>query len=218
MEDPLSTYLRRLTCAVALVGLTAGCSSGSDVSVSASSPPAPQSSAAAPASSVAVPPSSAATPSSAASPPAGVGGAGVEQFDPGAALVTQTVSLPSDEDDTVEVSVLSLKVQGEVMELRLALTPQLATTSGTGVVSQFQALGMTGFRPTLVDAGHLKEYNVLTSTSAGQWASSDLNTKAQNGSPMLAYAWFAAPEDDIDTIDVRVTDFWPAFTDVPITR
>lgn len=50
------------------------------------------------------------------------------------------------------------------------------------------------------------------------WRSGDTETKAVNGSPMLAWAYFSAPEDDISSIDLRLDDNFPAFTDVPITR
>ena len=35
---------------------------------------------------------------------------------------------------------------------------------------------------------------------------------------MRAFAVYAAPEDDIDTVDVVLADLWPAFTDVPVER
>ena len=33
-----------------------------------------------------------------------------------------------------------------------------------------------------------------------------------------ASATFAAPQDDLQTVDVSVRDAWPLFTDVPVTR
>lgn len=104
------------------------------------------------------------------------------------------------------------------MLLRLAITPKFASRSDDDVISQFSSTDQTTFRPRLVDVENLKEYSVIKADGGGDWASSDLNNKARNGTPMLAYAYFAAPEDDIQEIDVRVTDFWPTFTDVPITR
>ena len=104
------------------------------------------------------------------------------------------------------------------MQLRLAVTPDLEGTSDAGTVNLFSALGDTLFRPTLVDVEHLKEYSVVQTAQGQPWLSRELDTKGPDGAPMLAYAWFTAPEDDISSIDVRITGFWPAFTDVPITR
>jgi len=148
----------------------------------------------------------------------GKSGAGVETFDAGAALATQTVTLPKNPEDRITLAVLSLTVQGKVMVLRLAITPNLASKSDSDSVSLFSSLGQTTFGPTLVDVENLKEYGVISADSGGNWSSNDVGTEAQNGTPLFAYAYFAAPEDDIDDIDVRVTDFWPAFTNVPITR
>lgn len=114
---------------------------------------------------------------------------------------------------------LSLQVRGDVMFLRLALTPQLASAADSEAVTLFSSLDDTIFNPTLVDVDNLKEYAVLQPQGGGKrWASDDLGTKSTNGAPMSVFAVFAAPEDDISAIDVRITDFWPAFTAVPITR
>lgn len=149
----------------------------------------------------------------------GESGAGVESFDAGKAIVKQTVTLPKSPEDKVTFGVLSLTVKGKVMELRLAVTPDFASTSKSDTVRLFDSMSDTSFAPTLVDLDNLKEYSVIVATGSGpRWLSNDVETISQNGTPMLAYAYFAAPEDDIDDIDVRVTDFWPAFTNVPITR
>ena len=53
------------------------------------------------------------------------GAPGVEPFDPASAVVRQTVRLADDPDASVELGVPSLRVQGEVVQLRLAVTPDL---------------------------------------------------------------------------------------------
>ena len=91
-------------------------------------------------------------------------------------------------------------------------------SGSVAVYDPARSVGKSTFAPELIDVENLKEYSVVTTSGGSRWSSSDLGTKGVNGSPMTAYAWFAAPEDDIDAIDVRVTEFWPTFTDVPITR
>ena len=161
-------------------------------------------------------PSPAAAPSSAGGQP-DAAGAGVDELSPADAIVEQTFAVPQDPQDKTTVGILALEVQGDVMQLRLAVTPDFTSQGDSDLVSLFSAVGQTTFGPTLVDVEHLKEYSVLTESSQS-WRSTDLGTQSRNRTPMLAYAWYAAPEDDIDSIDVRVTDSWPAFTDVPITR
>jgi hypothetical protein len=141
--------------------------------------------------------------------------AGVENINPEDVIVEQTVAIPDNPDNKVTLGVHSLAVEGEVMVLRLVVTPQFASESNDASLS-FTALGDSLFRPRLVDGANLKEYEPIG--GGVPWVSDETEVEAINGSPMLAWAYFAAPEDPIETIDVRVSDGWPAFTDVPITR
>lgn len=143
--------------------------------------------------------------------------AGVEEFHPDDVLAAQTVAMPTRPEDEVTVGVLSLRVEGDVMVLRLAITPHFTSVDDTDEVSLFEILQRTSFAPVLIDMEHLKEYSVISETGQG-WTSGSARTRTANGTPMLAWAVFAAPEDDIDTINLRVTDWWPPFTDVPIER
>jgi hypothetical protein len=142
--------------------------------------------------------------------------AGVENINPEDVIVEQTVAVPDNPDNKVTLAVHSLTVEGEVMDLRLVVTPQFASESNDASLSLFTALGDSLFRPRLVDGANLKEYEPIG--GGVPWVSDETEVEAVNGSPMLAWAYFAAPEDSIETIDVRVSDGWPAFTDVPITR
>ena len=145
-------------------------------------------------------------------------GAGVEDVDLDAVIATQTVALIESPEDEVDLGVLSLEVEGDVMQLRMAITPRFTSRGDGDSIDLVNALDRTSFRPVLFDVDNLKQYNVVTGTGLSLLASSSVTTRSRNGSPMLAYAYFAAHEDDIDAIEVRLTDFWPAFTDVPIAR
>lgn len=143
-------------------------------------------------------------------------GAGVEPFDLKTVMVEQTVALPESPQDQLTLGVQSLRVQGKVMVLRMVVTPHLASQPPTESVSLFKALGDHLFRPTLVDRTNLKEYSPIGSGQT--WVSDEIEVSAVNGSPMPAWAYFAAPQDDISVIDLRLSDGWPGFTDVPIER
>jgi hypothetical protein len=208
--------------AVAAV-LLAGCSSGdgarseSAQKAAPAAPAAPGSATAAGAPSTA--PSTAGTPgSTGTSAAAGSSGAGVETIDPSKVVAEQTVKLPKHPESTVTIGILALEVRGPVMVLKALVTPKLdaATANQRTSVTLFSALDETLFRPTLTDVEHLKEYSPLGKYSP--WVSNLTETKSTNGTPMLAWAYYAAPQDGISAIDVRITDFMPAFTRVPITR
>lgn len=140
----------------------------------------------------------------------------VEDVNLGSPIVEQTVALPERPEDEVTLGVLDLTVRGKVMVLRMAVTPKFSSESSSESISLNDALGEGYFTPTLLDEENLKEYHLIEQFGPTGWKS-DENTSAVNGTPILAWAYFAAPEDDIDAVDLRVRDGFPAFLDVPIT-
>jgi len=146
-----------------------------------------------------------------------VSSAGVADVDPADVLAEQGYTVPGSED-TATIGVHSLVVDGDVMTLRLVLTPEFSSVSDTAAVSIYDIVGHAGrFAPTLVDRENLKEYDIVGG-SPTEWSSDTVYTKVTNGDPVVWWGVYAAPEDDIDTVDVRVLDELPEFTDVPITR
>jgi hypothetical protein len=119
------------------------------------------------------------------------------------------------------VGIQSLTVEDETMVLRLVITPDFASASDDEPVTLGDAMDVGaeffGVSLRLIDRENLKEYSVIHD-NADWWASASGEVEAVNGEPMYAFAVFAAPEDDIDAIDVRLSEQWPEFTDVPIER
>lgn len=144
-------------------------------------------------------------------------GAAVEQSDPDDLIVSQEIQMPGSPGDTATIGVVSLAVDGKVQILRLMVTPHFESASDSETVNLYDVLGKSAFRPTLVDTENLKEYSVLSDTGAW-WTSDTVYSKTTNGEPMVVFAVFAAPEDDVDSFDILVHDAWPAFTDVPVTQ
>jgi hypothetical protein len=144
--------------------------------------------------------------------------AGAVQFDPEDVIVEQTYALGKSPEDSVTVGIQSLVVDGPVMTLTLVVTPDFTSVSNDAEVSLFDVNEETLFRPTLIDRGNLKEYSVIGTNEGRAWASDNVETRTQNGNPMRVFATFAAPEDEIDTIEVSVRNTWTPFTDVPIEQ
>jgi hypothetical protein len=143
--------------------------------------------------------------------------AGVADVDPADVLAEQTYTVPGG-DDTATIGVHSLVMDGDVMTLRLVFTPEFSSVSDTDAVSVYDIVGHAGrFAPMLVDRENLKEYDIVGG-SPTEWTSDTVYTKVTNGDPMVWWGVYAAPQDDIDTVDIRVLDELPEFTDVPITR
>lgn len=143
--------------------------------------------------------------------------AGVDEFDPDDVFVKQTVALAASPEDEVTIGVQSLRIDGAVMELRLVVTPNFTSVEDGETVSLYDILEQGTFWPTLLDLENLKEYSIIRDGST-PWGSESVDTETVNGTPMLVFAVFAAPQDDIDTVDVSIRGVWPSFTDVPIEK
>jgi hypothetical protein len=143
--------------------------------------------------------------------------AGVADVDPANVLAEQTYTVPGSEDNAT-IGVHSLVVNGDVMTLRLVFTPDFSSVSDSEAVSVYDIVGHAGrFAPMLVDRENLKEYDIVGGAPT-EWTSDTVYTEVTNGDPMVWWGVYAAPEDDIDTVDIRVLDELPEFTGVPITR
>jgi hypothetical protein len=132
-------------------------------------------------------------------------------------LGEQTFGLRENPEDEVTVGVRSLRVEGRVMTLRLTVTPRFASASDSDDISLYDVWERSVFAPTLIDMDNLKEYRVIRDGPA-TWSSDSVDNRTVNGHPMEVYAVFAAPEDDIDSFDLRVADWWQPFDDIPVER
>lgn len=134
------------------------------------------------------------------------------------AFVEQTVLLDGVESDTVTVGVQSLVVEGETMTLTLVYTPRLASVEADERVSLYDVLSPDdALRPVLLDRTNLKEYSVITDSGTA-WTTDVSGVEVTNGTPGVFWAVYAAPQDEIDVVDIRVSSAWPEFTGVPIAR
>ncbi len=142
----------------------------------------------------------------------------VDKLDPNDVLAKQTVSMPKNPQDTVEFGLQSLTVEGSIATLRLVVTPRFKSESADEAISLNDIYGSgkyLGFY--LLDRKNLKRYDIVRN-GPKLFASDDGDTKTVNGTPMAAYAVFAAPQDEIPTIDVFMADYWPEFKNVPVKR
>ena len=115
-------------------------------------------------------------------------------------------------DGDVRVAVQSLTVDGDVMELRVALTPLDDGEDGDGVT----VYDMAEPSPVLSDVEHLTQYTLLGRPN-DTWQS-DVFATAATDRPVLYQGWFAAPHDDVEALDLVLTEDWPTVLDVPVTR
>ena len=136
--------------------------------------------------------------------------------DPDDVVAEATFTSPNSDGDEVRVGIESIVVTDTTMELRLVITP--VTISSDDEMSVYDLLqNGTGVIPTtLIDREHLKEYTVLRDGGRRYETDSQL-ARARTGESVGYQRFFAAPEDDIDVIDVKVHDDLPVFEDVPLS-
>ncbi|WP_152187818.1 hypothetical protein [Georgenia satyanarayanai] len=135
------------------------------------------------------------------------------------AIETAVFDVPgADERDeaTVTVGLHSLRVEGEVMVLELSITPEFR---GDDTMRLWHMFGNSRVQPVLNDRENLKQYTVIGSQGGNTgWATDDSGNghRYSSGQTVSYTAHFAAPEDDIDTINVSVN--LVEFPDVTIER
>ena len=142
--------------------------------------------------------------------------AGVADVDLSKVFVEQEYELPGTKNKT-NFGVHSLVVDGETMKLTLVMTPDFSSKSASDTISLFHMTGSSSPAPVLLDRENLKDYSVIRD-GPHSWAADAVYTKTVNGEPAVWWGVFAAPEDDIDAVDIRVLDGMPEFTNVPIQR
>lgn len=148
---------------------------------------------------------------------ASTSGAGVQKVSTDA-FVEQTVPVGGSAEDTVTVGVQSLVVEGDIMTLTLVYTPRFGSIDEDYDLSLYDVLSPdSATRPKLLDRTNLKEYSII-SDGGDHWATETIGFDAPNGEPVVYWAVYAAPQDDIDVMDIRISQAWPEFTGVPIAR
>lgn len=142
-------------------------------------------------------------------------GAGVVRVGDRDAIVELTARGVNGYDGDVHVAVQSLTVEGRTMELRVALTPLGGDEEeDDGRVSAFRIFDCW---PVLSDVERLTQYHVLGGPNE-RMRSDPTGVKTLVGEPMLFQAWFPAPHEDVEVLDLVLDPAWPSFTDIPVTR
>lgn len=143
--------------------------------------------------------------------------ADVEDIDPQDVIAKEDVKVPGSKEDKVTVAIHSLEVEGKTQTLTMVVTPHFKSVGDDEEISIYDTWGENRFFPQLIDADNLKVYSPIADTY-DEWTSDSVYTETTNNQPMTAWAVFKAPENDIDSVDIRVQESWPKFTDVPITE
>lgn len=151
-------------------------------------------------------------------PAMGNSNAGVaERVDTSEVLVEQEYQHLGTED-SFTIGVHSLQVDGDIMTLKLVLTPDFASVEDSEKLSIFDMYDPTSYmQPLLLDRENLKEYSMISDTGQ-DWRIDTVETKTLNNEPVVWWGVYSAPQDDIGEVDIRIFDDMPEFTNVPVQR
>jgi len=148
----------------------------------------------------------------------------VDQVDPDEQPIAEFVAHYPGVTNTpgwVKVQVLSLEVTGDVMALRLALTP--LSDDGKSPSNQVVNLAdvMYGTFPTLSDVEHMVEYKELRTQYPylHRWGVDGVDNvwpRIQPGGSLLFWTYFDAPDERVDQLDLVFSAGWPVIEDVPV--
>lgn len=143
--------------------------------------------------------------------------AGGATLDPADAVAHAEVTLPGVEG-SIGVDLFPLETEGKVQTLNVLLTPDFPELGENEVISIYEMLGETSFSPQLIDKTNLKTYSVIASrqNQSITWSTEVVDTKTTNGETVAVWAVYAAPEDDVESLDVMLHDGWPVFEDIPV--
>lgn len=131
----------------------------------------------------------------------------------------QTVTVPTFEPGMGEVTVevYPLEVEEDVMRLSLAFTPDLDSGDSIRTDQMFDTVGPGRLMlPTLNDRQNLKEYSILGASGMSDSGWSTGSQEIGDGDTASYWAYYSAPEDDIDSISVAVAAGMPEFDEVSI--
>ncbi|MGH3390410.1 MAG: hypothetical protein ACRDOO_16200 [Actinomadura sp.] len=138
----------------------------------------------------------------------------VSVADPTKVVVKATFDSPQAPGAKLQVGVVSLKVSGKLADLTLVLTPNVPGLQQTTV---YRLLGGQGPDVSLIDTVNLKRHAVVRDSAGRDMQPSYGGQSLTNGQPTLQNYTFAAPAENVQTVDVHFGPFAP-FRGVPVER
>lgn len=133
---------------------------------------------------------------------------------PAEALAAVAIPIGFVEDGELEVAVTSLEVTGELLRVGITFTASLPRevekVAIGAVLSSNENAPASGISPELIDPANLKAYEVVTGAIR-----SGTSVDLIDGAPRTIVFYYAAPQDDVETFDIRLSSTSPTLTDVP---
>ncbi|MGI5203999.1 hypothetical protein ACQEU6_20775 [Spirillospora sp. CA-108201] len=131
-------------------------------------------------------------------------------------IVKGTFDSPAAQGAKIDIALMGLKTSGKLATLTAQLTPHVPA-GGPTRLNAYVLNGEHGLGTALIDPVNLKRYVVVKDSSGKELATDDIFTHMTNDQATPFYFTFAAPPENVKTIDVQIGT-WPTFRDVPVGR
>ncbi|MBX6765600.1 MAG: hypothetical protein IRY90_00315 [Actinomadura rubrobrunea] len=128
-----------------------------------------------------------------------------------------TFPSPLADGATVDVKIHGLHRTGKLAVLTVSMTPHVPGEVDDDDISPYDINGGRGIYPYLVDTVNLKRHVLLKDAEDKELGSDDVFTDGRNNTPMYLRYIFAAPPENVSTMDVYLGE-WPPFRNVPLER
>lgn len=142
---------------------------------------------------------------------------GPADTEPAEVLAAMTVPIDWVDGGELEMAVTGIEVAGELLRVAVMFTASLPLEAedvaiGAVLEGNENAPGAP-IRPELIDPVNLKAYELVTGGTR-----SATSVRLRDGAPRTLVFYYAAPRDDIETIDIQWSSTLAPLTDVPFPR
>jgi hypothetical protein len=117
----------------------------------------------------------------------------------------------------LEMAVASVEVVGELMRVGItfnaSLPPEAPSVAIGAVLAASETAPATGFSPEVIDPVNLKAYEAVVGAIPN-----GTTVNIQDGVPQTLIFYYAAPQDDVETLDIIVSSQVPTLSDIPFEQ
>jgi hypothetical protein len=149
---------------------------------------------------------------------------GVEQSEPAVResptaqpLASVAVPIGFIDGGELEMAVSTIEVVGELMRVGVtftaALPPEAPSVAIGAVLAASESAPAMGFSPELIDPVNLKAYEAVAGAIPN-----GTTVELFDGAPQTLIFYYAAPQDDVETLDLIVSSQVPTVTDIPFEQ
>lgn len=131
-------------------------------------------------------------------------------------VIEGTFDSPIHTGAKTDIAIMGIKTRGRLATLGVRMTPRIPA-GGPDRLTPYLLNGERGLDTSLIDPVNLKRYVVVSDSANKRLETDDVLTHLSNNQPGHLYFTFAAPPENVKSIDVQLGS-WPTFRGIPVER